>query len=102
MRWSPFLHPLFESELHFMLRILHKLATLAKGIWPGPAGAVLHPRRHIQSHERSCCTPPHLGRNAVVIGDRVERRNGGIVPAMVKNQLSPTGLECRKVCVRGI
>lgn len=63
---------------------------------------MLHPRNHVKAKEALCCGPPHCSHYTLVVVHRTERRDGTITPAMIKNQLSPTGseaLEIRVGCV---
>src|SRR5260370_10569339 len=85
-----FFGPFFECKINIVLGIvLWADAKFTEIVGSGTAGAMLHSRHHIEPYEGIGLLFAHGRQNALVVVDRIERRNGGILPTMIDKQFSP-------------
>src|SRR6201999_4082333 len=89
IRGNAFFNPALDGNRHVVfgvgLRAGDERAEVARA---GAAAAMLHAGHHIEAYERVGVMLPHLRLHALEIIDRVDRRQRGIAPAVIKNQLA--------------
>src|ERR1700693_1390160 len=96
------LHPLFYRAIDVVLCVAVHLAGLAEAIRTRPSAAMLHSRHHEQTNELIGLLGAHLRHHALVVLDCVRRRNRGIAPSVINDQLPSAILELLQVRIRRV
>src|SRR5690348_2822551 len=72
---------------------------LAERIGAGTRKTMLHSGDHVEANEIVGVFPAHFGDDALVVVDAVQRRDRGVVPTMIKDELAATVFEMAEVGV---
>src|SRR5579859_1799932 len=101
VRRGSLFHPALQRQADIMVSVSGR-SKLSKRVGAGAAAAVLQARNHKEPHEKCRLARTKGLFNAVVIIDGGLRRQSGIAPAVIDNELSTTRGKRLQVRINGI
>ena len=96
------LYPALQYGLDTVLAVGVRVWNRAKHGCTGTASAMLHSRDHVHPHKLTGTSIAYFCRDVLVVIDGAERRDVGIAPAVIEDQLAARIFERLEICIRGI